>query len=123
MLLLDRKKRLKMIQKALQAQAPKTYRGLLAAGKLKSFLEDYEEQMMQSFHQDEEERDQAIDLKGENTDGLQRIREYNRAESEAWEQTLATWLEFNDNQITGSPQANSPDLEAGSRKQPLTSTL
>ena len=61
--------RLKIIQQALKEKAPLTYSELKASGKLQQFLEDYDAEMMIS---------------------------YANAKSRAWEETLATFLDFAD---------------------------
>ena len=61
--------RLKMIRQALKDKAPLTYSELEASGKLQQFLEDHDAEMMMS---------------------------YANAKNPAWEETLATFLDFAD---------------------------
>ncbi len=61
--------RRKMIRQALKEKAPLTYSELEASGKLQQFLEDHDAEMMMS---------------------------YDNAKNRAWEETLATFLEFSD---------------------------
>jgi len=65
----QKQNRLEMIRQALQDQAPLTYAELESSGQLQKFLEAHDAEMMAS---------------------------YNEATNEAWEKTMATFLNFAD---------------------------
>jgi hypothetical protein len=105
MLPISQEKRLKMIEGALEAKAPRTYRQLKMQGKakLEQFLKDHDEAMMESYNP-EEVIIQAQKAGQEAKDGLKTIRDVNAALNRYTEEVLATWLEFNDPPTTGLPQ-------------------
>ena len=105
MLPISQEKRLKMIEGALEAKAPRTYRQLKMAGKakLEQFLKDHDEAMMESYNP-EEVAVQAAKAGHESGDGLQLMRDVNMALNRYTEEVLATWLEFSDPPTTESPQ-------------------
>jgi hypothetical protein len=84
-----------MIEDALEAKAPRTYRQLKMQGKLDEFLKDHDQAMMESYNPDEVIL--QAQRAGQNAkDGLKTIRDVNAALSRHTEETLATWLEFSD---------------------------
>jgi acetoin utilization deacetylase AcuC-like enzyme len=65
----QKQKRLEMIRKAMTEKAPQTYSELEKSGNLEQFLEAHDAEMMKSF---------------------------NNAKNKAWEETMATFLDFTD---------------------------
>jgi hypothetical protein len=91
----SQKKRLTMIEGALEEKAPRAYRQLKMQGKLQQFLKDQDEAMMESYNP-EEVIIQAQKAGQEAKDGLKTIRDVNEALNRYTEEVLATWLEFSD---------------------------
>ncbi|OPY60153.1 MAG: hypothetical protein A4E57_04540 [Syntrophorhabdaceae bacterium PtaU1.Bin034] len=90
------KQRMKMIEQALKDQAPRKYRELKKSNKLQEFLEDYEQQMIESYNEAESElSSQVIGPKGPE-DYMERAQALEMGMKRIWEETLETWLEFND---------------------------
>lgn len=86
--------RLKMIEAALKEQAPKTYKDLKLRGKLQSFLQNHEQAMMESYDQAATKaREKVLHPSNPN---LNRAPQLDAELHRAWEETLATWLEFSD---------------------------
>ncbi len=89
------KQRLQMIEAALEARAPKTYRELKKSRCLQSFLEEREKQIMESF---DPERGRIL-METHMPDGgdpLAVVGEANQKLLSAWNQTLETYLDFSD---------------------------
>jgi len=86
---------MKMIEQALKDKAPKTYQELKQAGKLKQFVEDQEEQMMESYSRAWTEVTTKTAMSKEQNP-LKKVQMQTMGESRAWEETLATFLEFSD---------------------------
>ncbi len=91
------KERRQMIQDALEAKAPKTFRELKKAKKMEAFLINQEEMMMLAFR--EEQSRITFDQKNELQPGENPIQQVQRIEMDlltAWHQTLETYLDFSD---------------------------
>jgi hypothetical protein len=86
--------RLKMIEQALKDQAPKSYRELKQAGKLKEFLLDHDREMIAAF--DEAQYAAHMALPPQTNDFLETVRLITAADNRAWAETLSTFLEFSD---------------------------
>jgi hypothetical protein len=86
--------RQKMIELALKEKAPKTYLQLKMQGKLKEFLQNHDEAMMEDYD--------PIGVASEVMDQIpedeyqRKIQEGYAALARLDEQTLATWLDFSD---------------------------
>ena len=91
----SQKKRLTMIEGALEEKAPRTYRQLKMQGKLQQFLKDQDQAMMESYNP-AQVIIQAQKAGQEAGDGLKTIRDVNAALNRYSEEVLATWLEFSD---------------------------
>ena len=104
MLPISQEKRLKMIEGALEAKAPRTYRQLKMQGKakLEQFLKDHDKAMMESYNPEEVAIQAA--KRHRQGEGLQLMRDVNMALNRYTEEVLATWLEFSDPPTTESPQ-------------------
>jgi hypothetical protein len=89
------KDRFEMIEAAIKYLAPKTYRQIKKAGKLQAFVQQRESDMMESYHQAEDEMRFRWAQKVE-PDFLKHVQDYETRTRELWEQTMATWLEFSD---------------------------
>jgi len=89
-----KKERLNMIELALKDQAPKMYQDLKQCGQLQNFLRKHEQAMMESY---EEAQNAAISrhLRADNPN-LNPVPKLDSDLHRAWEETLATWLEFSD---------------------------
>lgn len=86
--------RQKMIGLALQDRAPKMYQDLKSQGHLQQFLENHDEQMMESYENAKtKEWEKICHPKNPN---LNRVPELDAAAHQIWEETLATWLDFKD---------------------------
>ena len=98
--------RLKMIEQAMKDQAPKMYAQMKESGRLQAFLENYDDQMMESYEEATTEvTTNAIGPKGPK-DYMETVQQITMGNNRAWEETLATWLEFQDPPTTGSEEAS-----------------
>ncbi len=103
------RQRRKMIEQALKDQAPQTYRELKQAKALEEFLEERDAMMMDTFDRIESELTDNLSQEIQN-DYLRHLQALTSAQNRAWEETMATWLEFSDpepepEQTMSSPQA------------------
>jgi hypothetical protein len=89
------KERRQMIEQALKDKAPKTYRELNQAGKLKEFVANQEEQMMESYQRAWSEVTTETAM-SKVSNPMERLQAQTMGESRVWEETLATFLEFAD---------------------------
>jgi hypothetical protein len=76
-------------------QAPKSYRELKQAGKLKEFLLDHDREMIAAFDEAETEATSQV-LRKDHQNHLERVQEFTSAQNRAWAETLSTFLAFSD---------------------------
>jgi hypothetical protein len=95
-----------MIREALKAKAPKTYRQLVKAGKLEQFVKERDDLMMEGYGSREMQVFYAAMNQAyrENKEYLEAQQESEAALSRLCEETLATYLEFQDPETTESSQ-------------------
>jgi len=119
LLTMDYKKpdRLKMIEQALKAKAPKFYRELKKASRLQTFLRKRESEMMESYQEQEREIVFGSHPTNDTLKDLQKLESNLR---QLWEETLAVWLEFPEEETTALLQESSPLAEVGNRRPQLT---
>lgn len=103
------RQRLQMIEQALKDQAPRLYRELKKAGHLPQFLQERDDLMMDTYDQIYAELKTSV-LQPSQKEYLPRLQALTSAQNRAWEETMATWLEFSDEepepeQTMSSPQA------------------
>lgn len=95
-MIVSQPRRLQMIEQALKYKAPKMYRELKAAKKLQSFLADQEEAMMESYYEAYSAARSKILLPTNQQSQLEKEQSLFMAQREAWEDAMATWMEFAD---------------------------
>ena len=94
-----RKECLHMTRQAMKDQAPKMYRQLKEAKKLKESPNDHEEQMIQSYLDARHEAQAPLYGKDEPKDFLTKVQKLTEAENRAWSDTLEMYLSFSDPEV------------------------
>ena len=91
------KERRDMVRDALQEKAPKLYRQLKKSKKLEKFVADLEKELMSAFREERRRVMQhQLNEKNAKSDWAEQVGEIEAQLGQAWEETLATFLEFSD---------------------------
>ena len=83
----------KMIEYALEEKAPKMFQHLKRTGQLKTFVQETDRNLLDSFEEAEIKAHQALPRP---KTSLENLQNRNEATRRAWEEALATWLDFKD---------------------------
>jgi hypothetical protein len=100
--------RLKMIEQALKDKAPSLYRSLKQQNLLQSFVKEREQQLMESYLEGERELTTSA---RPSKDPLEDYRNLESNLHRLWEESLATWLEFPEEQTTESERESLAESE------------
>lgn len=100
------KYRLQMIEQAIKDQAPQMYRELKQSARLTAFVQERNDLMMDTFDTLVFELSKVPS--GMNPTYLEQVQRLTSARNRAWEETMATWLEFSDPQPESEPTMSSP---------------
>jgi hypothetical protein len=85
--------RLKAIEVALEEKAPKTYKHLKESGQLMTFVKETDQNLLDSF---EAAATEGLQRLPQPQTYLENLQNQTRVLNRAWEEALATWLEFSD---------------------------
>ena len=85
--------RQKMIEYALEEKAPKMFQRLKRTGQLKTFVQETDRNLLDSFEEAEIKAHQALPRP---KTSLENLQNRNEATRRAWEEALVTWLDFSD---------------------------
>lgn len=83
----------KMIEYALEEKAPKMFQHLKRTGQLKTFVQETDWNLLDSFEEAEIKAHQALPRP---ETFLENLQNRNEATRRAWEEAMATWLDFSD---------------------------
>ncbi len=91
---LNKMQRLQMLEQALKDKAPQTYLKLKTSGRIESFLEKHDEEMMESFYRAYGEAYYQILLKNGDKGKTEQALELEQIEK--FNDAVATWKDFRD---------------------------